>query len=78
MGCISPYYTLFYILEDMGILDPSDDTDLFALHYIFMPRLQHSLEVFRESYGHHRIRTAENRSPYQLWISGIVKLSGPG
>ena len=76
MGCVSFYYTLFYMLEDMGTLDPSDEKDLFALHYVLMPRIKHSLEVFRESYGHHRLRTAGNRSPYQLWIGGIAELDG--
>lgn len=76
MGCVSLFYTLFYILEDMGILDPTNNTDLFALHYVFIPRINHSLDVFRQSYSHHRLRTARNRTPYQLWISGLAERSG--
>ena len=33
-GCISLFYHLFYSLEDAGILEPSNDADLFALHYV--------------------------------------------
>ena len=38
--------------------------DLFVLHYIFLPRIQEQLNVFRESYSHHRIRSEGNKSPY--------------
>ena len=76
MGCISLFYTLFHLLEDMELLDPTSSVDMFSLHYIFLPRINHSLEVFRQSYSHHRLRTANNRSPYQLWISGMATSSG--
>ena len=39
MGSIFLFYGLFYIMEDMGILDPTSNTDLLSLHYIFLPRL---------------------------------------
>ena len=68
--------TFFYGLEDAGLLDCTDEYDLFALHYVFIPRLQHQLNVFREGYSHHRIRGQKNRSPYQLWIEGIAHLDG--
>ena len=74
-GCISLFYHLFYSLEDAGILDPSNDADLFALHYVYLPRLQHQLNTFRESYSQHRIRGQRNRSPYQLWIEGMANLN---
>ncbi len=76
MGCVSLFYSLFYALEDNGMLEPTSNVDLFALHYIFVPRINHHLDVFRESYSHHRLRTARNRSPYQLWIGGMTERSG--
>ena len=75
-GCISLFYSLFYMLEDNGLLDPSNDADLFALQYVFIPRINHQLDVFRQSYSHHRLRTAGNQSPLQLWIRGITQESG--
>ena len=36
-GCISLYYDLFCSLEDEELLDPLNNEDLFALHYIFIP-----------------------------------------
>lgn len=76
VACIALYHTLFLSLEDEGLLDPGSDMDLFCLHYVFLPRINHSLNVFRESYNHHPIRTAGNRTPYQLWIGGMTERSG--
>ena len=45
MGCISLFYELFYTLEDTGVLDPSDSADLFALHYMFISRINFQLDV---------------------------------
>ena len=75
-GCVSLFYGLFYMLEDMQILDPTNTADLFALQYIFLPRINLALNVFKESYAHHRLRTAGNCSPYQLWMRGIVEGNG--
>lgn len=70
-GCVSTYYFLFYGLEDNELLNKDDPVDLFCLHYTFLPRINHHLNTFREMYSHHRIRGCGNKSPYQLWISGI-------
>ena len=40
-GCISLYYRLFYFLEEHGLLDPTDDKDLFSLHYVSLTRINH-------------------------------------
>ena len=65
-GCVSLFYGLFYMLEDMQILDLTDTADLFALQYIFLSCINLAFNVFKESYSHHRLRTAGNCSPYQL------------
>ena len=33
----STYHDLFYSMEAIGILDPSDDVDLFLLQCIYLP-----------------------------------------
>ena len=71
-SCISPFYYLFYSLEDNGVLSPVSDIDLFCLHYIFLPRINNHLETFRLAYSHHRLRTEHNQSPLQLWASGML------
>ena len=72
-GCTGMYYSLFYSMEDEGLLDPSDDMHLFCLHYVFLPRINRSLEVYSNAYSHHRLRTEGNHTPMQLWIRGQLQ-----
>ena len=74
-GCISLFYDAFYALEDSGLLDPSDDRDILSLHYVYIPRIQHNLDCFRDSYSHHKLSTENNMTPYQLWIMGMAQLN---
>ena len=57
------------------MLDPSCEEDLYCLHYVFIPRIQHQLDTFRETYSHHKLRTEGNMTPYQLWIQGMSVLN---
>ena len=76
VACIALFHTLFHSLEDQQLLDLYDCRDLFCLHYIFLPRINHALSVFKEFYNHHPLRTAGNKTPYQLWIRGMTERSG--
>lgn len=58
-GCVCCFYTLFYSLEDSGMLDVNDARDLFALHFIFMPVIQQQLDLFRHGWAHHTLRTEQ-------------------
>ena len=62
----------FYSLEDNNLLCPSNEVDLFALHYIYIPRINTHLEVFCEAYSRHRLRTEGHSTPLQLWIKGML------
>ena len=73
--CLSSFYYTFYSLEDNQLLCPSNDIDLFALHYVFLPRINNHLEVFKQAYSRHRLRTEGNHSPLQLWIDGMLATS---
>lgn len=33
-----------------------------------MPLIQHNLQLFKEAWNHHGLRTASHRSPLQLWL----------
>ncbi len=59
---------LFFHLEVTGLLNPDDEIHLFALHWAFLPQLQHQLNTFKEAWNLHRLRTENGRSPYQLWL----------
>lgn len=71
-GCISVFYYLFYNLEERRLLSPSDENDLFSLHYAFLPRINNHLEIFCQAYNRHRMRTEGNHSPMQLWLQGML------
>ena len=71
--CIAPFYYLFYSLEENNLLSPDNEIDIFCLHYVFLPRINAQLEVFRQSYCQHRLRTEHNRTPIQLWMSGMLQ-----
>ena len=68
------YYKLFYFLEHHGILDPLNEHHLWALHYVFVPRINRALEEFVNSWNHHSIRTAGHQSPHQLFTAGCLLL----
>ncbi len=70
--CTSYFYTLFYALEDSGLLDQTSEADVFALHLVFINEIQKELDQFKESWNHHRMITCHNQTPMQQWILGIT------
>ncbi len=72
------YYRLFYFMEQQGILDPLDNFHVFCLHYIYLPRINRTLEMFREGWNNHGIRTASHHSPHQLFVQGVLRLHASG
>lgn len=68
------YYHLFYHLEDNDVLEPSNPQHLFSLHYVYVPRINRHIEKWKQGFVRHRIRTAGNRSPMQLYILGLLNL----
>ena len=66
------YKDIFHFLEDSGLLNSHSEFDLFALHYIYLPRINASLEHFVGQWNFHGIRTAGNQSPMALWHAGIM------
>ncbi len=72
-GCINFFYYLFYCMENVGLLDPDNIEDIWALHFIYLPKIQSQLDLFRDAWCNHPIRTAHNRTPNQLWILGMAQ-----
>ena len=68
--CVSAHYCeMFYNLESHHQLNPLNHTDIYCLHYVFLPRIAQHLQSFSESWNHHSISTEGNRSPYQIFFS---------
>lgn len=72
------YYRLFYYLEYQGLLDLVNEYHLFALHHVYLPRINKSLLQFKEGWNNHSIRTEHGHSPNQLFASGALLLQRSG
>ncbi|KAJ8310421.1 hypothetical protein KUTeg_012286 [Tegillarca granosa] len=71
-GVLAFYYTLFYHMEDEGVLDPLDEVHIAALHYTYLPIINEKLEIWKEAWASHRMRTTKS-SPRVLWLSGQMQ-----
>ena len=69
-GCTILYYQLFQYMEEIGVLNVDNEVHMFCLHYIYLPRINHSLERFISTWNHHPLGNERNMSPVQLWIAG--------
>ena len=73
------FYRLFYFLESHGMLEPTDPRCLYALEYVFLPRIiNHAVDFFVEGWNNHGIKTAGGNSPRQLFTSGVLGLQHSG
>ncbi|XP_059928273.1 uncharacterized protein LOC132472585 [Gadus macrocephalus] len=69
---VSNYYHTFRYLEEVGLLNPDEDSHIICLHYIFLPRLNWHLREFIKMWDRHPLSTEGNRSPQQLWVAGLL------
>lgn len=75
---ISLYYQLFFFLEENELLNPLDKEHMYALQYVFVRKVNKSLEVFRGAWNNHGIQTANEKSPLLMFTSGILTLRHSG
>ncbi|KAE8227134.1 hypothetical protein CF326_g7607 [Tilletia indica] len=68
------YKAVFEHLEAQHLLEVSNPIHLWALHFIFIPQLNHALAFFAGLWNSHPIRTQGlgDRSPMQLRAEGII------
>ena len=74
----STYYRLFYYLEHNELLNPIDTLHLFALHYVYIPRINQALRQFVEAWNHHGVRTECGQTPHQIFTAGSLRLRHSG
>ena len=75
-GVISLYYNLFSHLERTGTLDVDNEIHLFCLHYVYLPRINNHLHVWKEGWIRKPICTENGMTPRQLFISGMMRIAG--
>lgn len=71
---LSIFYDLFMSMESDGILDPDNECHLFCLHELYKPVINNMLGKFSESWMNHKLRTAGNKTPLQLFIMGMQQI----
>ena len=71
-GVLSTYYSLFCYLEEQHLLDVDDEFDLFALHHVYMPRINAALNCWREGWNLHGLSSEGQYNPVQLYTMGML------
>eukprot|EP00112_Aurelia_sp_Birch-Aquarium-sp1_P020490 Seg5294.1 transcript_id=Seg5294.1/GoldUCD/mRNA.D3Y31 product="hypothetical protein" protein_id=Seg5294.1/GoldUCD/D3Y31 len=64
------FYDLFYMMEDVGILDPVHEVDLWCLQYCFLQIINYRLNEWIQAWMRHPLSSQRNMSPLQLWTTG--------
>lgn len=62
---------LILFTENVGILDNTDLHNIRALHHVYLPRINRSVDEFVSQWNHQRLRTME---VLQLWTVGMLQL----
>ena len=66
---------VFLYLEAECGLDPTNEMHLYALHYVYLPRINNMIEEFQAFWNNHSLRTENNKTPLQLWTEGFYQLT---
>ncbi|XP_023807452.1 uncharacterized protein LOC111946834 [Oryzias latipes] len=66
-NCRNVYAPIFYELESLNMLDVDNRTDLFCLHYVYIPRTNCTLEEFQAAFNSHSISSEGNKTPVHLF-----------
>ena len=66
------YARIFEAMEDEGILEILDNVHLYSLHYVFIPRINRSLDEFIQQMNNHPVSSENNQSPLQMWEKGML------
>ena len=70
--CCSSNSNLFREMEAEGILDHLNEVYLYRLHYAFIPKINDRLKSFLEGWNNHSVSTANQQTPSQMLISGVL------
>ena len=67
----------FLLPKELGILEHSNPLDLYALHFVFLPDIQSQLDVFRDGWSFHPLRTEWNRKDtyviVDIWSRSLTR-----
>ena len=68
--CITtPFKQIFMQLENDGLLNVDNETDMFCLHYVYIPRINNALVAHLNAHNNHKISTEASATPSQLFYA---------
>ena len=71
--CLSSVLLHFFMQwNHRGIRNVEDPIQLFALHTIFIPKVNNSLREFSEAFNNHTVSTEGNLTLYQIWMNPLA------
>ena len=70
IGVLSHFASIFDGLESDGLLNLDMEVHVYALHFIFIPRINRAIREYTNQWNCHPVSTAQSFSPEQLFISG--------
>ena len=65
-------------MEYHNLLNPVNNEHLFALHYVFLPRINKALVAFMATWNNHGVRTEHGKTPNQIFTEGALRLRNSG
>ena len=68
------YITLFYYLEDAGLLDIDNRMHLFCLHYVYQPLIKWHLKQFVHGWNNHPLWQKEISHRTSWGLLGFMRL----
>ena len=71
---VSRFLNIFLFLERRGAFDPNNETDIYALHFVFIPLINVAFSELSRQWNDHPVTTESNYSPRQLWTQGMLQL----
>ena len=63
-------------MKNQGLINQENRLYRMALHFLYRPRIQRSLDDFALTWNYHKIDTERNRTPRQLFIDAAFSASG--
>ena len=69
---LANFYELFSLMEELGLLDPLSENDLWCLQFAFLHHINFCLHEWSAAWVRHPLSTANNKTPLQLWIKGSL------
>ena len=62
-ACLLTYYCLFSHMEESDMLCIDNPIHMFSLHYVYVPRINESLQQFVGAWNNHPLSSVSNLSP---------------